>query len=107
MKDTMEDSNMDSLVTVLASLEKLGFQTQFEVNGNHLVSLKTGALYLSDEVTVVHYYRFEGKSNPDDSSIMYAIESTSGEKGTLVDGYGLSADMDTNSFMLKVKTMEK
>jgi hypothetical protein len=33
-------------------------------------------------------YRFEGDSNPDDSSIVYAISSNTGLKGTLVDAYG-------------------
>jgi hypothetical protein len=34
---------------------------------------------------------------------MYAIECNNGEKGTLVDGYGTTADTDTANFMLNVK----
>lgn len=99
----MEKVNMDSLVVVLDTLEKLGFNSQFEVNGKNIVSLQTDNIFQSNEVKIVHFYRFEGESNPDDSSIMYALECNSGEKGTLVDGYGTSADTDTANFMLNVK----
>ena len=103
----MEKVNMDSLVTVLAKVEKLGFHSQFEVNGKNLVSLKTDKLFLPEEVKIVHFYRFEGESNPEDSSIMYAIEGNDGEKGTLVDGYGPAADSETANFMLKVESIQK
>ena len=101
----MEKVNMDSLVTELAKVEKLGFHSQFEVNGKNLVSLKTNKHFLSNEVKIVHFYRFEGESNPEDSSIMYAIEGNNGEKGTLVDGYGTAADSETANFMLNVKNI--
>ncbi|OCB78519.1 hypothetical protein [Flavobacterium crassostreae] len=103
----MEKTNMDSLVTVLAAVEKLGFQSQFEVNGKNLVSLKTDQHFLSTEVKIAHYYRFEGESSPDDSSIMYAIECNTGEKGTLIDGYGPSANLETANFITTVNSIKK
>ena len=103
----MEKVNMDSLVTVLAAIEKLGFQSQFEVNGKNLVSLKTKKHFLSNEVKIVHFYRFEEESNPDDSSILFAIESNNGEKGTLVNGYGTAADTETANFIRNVKSIQK
>jgi hypothetical protein len=103
----MEKVYMDSLVTVLAEVEKLGFHSQFEVNGKSLVSLKTGKHSLPDEITIVHFYRFEGESSPADSSILYAIETNNNEKGTLVEGYGTAADPETAAFMLKVTDINK
>ena len=103
----MEKVNMDSLVTVLAEIEKLGFRSQFEVNGKYLVSLKTDKHFLPEEVKIIHFYRFEGESNPDDSSIMYAIETNNNEMGTLVDGYGTTADAETAAFILKVTAIHK
>ncbi|OYU79749.1 MAG: hypothetical protein CFE23_12655 [Flavobacterium sp. BFFFF1] len=103
----MEKVNMDSLVTILAEVEKMGFRSQFEINGRNLVSLKTGSHFVPEEITIVHFYRFEGESNPDDSAIMYAIETCDQEKGTLVDGYGTAADPETAAFMLKVKDVHK
>lgn len=72
-----------------------------------MVSLKTDKHFLPQELKIVHFYRFEGESNPEDSSIMYAIEGSNGEKGTLVDGYGTVADTETANFMFKVKDIDK
>jgi hypothetical protein len=55
----------------------------------------------------MHFYRFEGESNPSDSSIVYALESSDGEKGTLVDGYGTSSDTHVTHFMQQVKEIHK
>jgi len=40
-------------------------------------------------------------------SILYAIETTDGNKGTLVDAYGLYADDDTGEFMKEVEIHKK
>jgi hypothetical protein len=40
----------------------------------------------------VEVYRFEGNTDPADEAIVYGIESTSGMKGVLVTGYGISAE---------------
>jgi hypothetical protein len=103
----MGKTNMDSLVTVLAEVENLGFQSQFKVNGKNLFSLESDNRFLPNEVKLVHFYRFEGESNPDDSAIMYAIECNTGEKGTLIDGYGLSASIEIADFMTSVQNIEK
>lgn len=103
----MEKVNMDSLVTVLAEIENLGFTSQFEVNGKSLVSLKTDHHFMPNQIKIAHFYRFEGESNPEDSSIMYAIETNTDEKGTLVDGYGTAADPATADFMRKVNDIHK
>jgi hypothetical protein len=41
---------------------------------------------------VDEFYRFEGMTNPDDSSILFAISSSDGLKGTLGDAYGVYAE---------------
>ena len=103
----MKKINMDSLVTVLASVEKMGFTTQFEVKEASLHSFTTNQRFRPDQVKISHFYRFEGESNPDDSSILYAIETNNGEKGTLVDGYSSTADAATGSFIEKVNNIHK
>ena len=50
-------------------------------------------------------YRFEGASNPDDQSILYAISSEKFDlRGVLVDGYGLSSDEATAKLIKKLRT---
>ena len=98
---------MDSLVTILAYVENLGFTSQFEVNGKTLISLKTNNHFEPEQIKIVHFYRFEGDSSQDDSSIMYAIETDNNEKGTLIDGYGTASDTSTADFMRAVTHIQK
>lgn len=98
-----EKVNMKTLVSVLGHLASLGFETQFKVTELGLSSLKTQKIFQSDEVEVVHFYRFEGESDPDDNAILYAITTNDGEKGTLVDAYGIYSDTKITNFMQSVK----
>ncbi len=61
---------------------------------------------LNDETgkyTIVESYRFEGMTNPGDSSVLYAIESESGEKGIIVDAYNADSDIRKTRALAKVK----
>ena len=40
-------------------------------------------------------------------SILYAIETSDGRKGVLIDAYGLYADDDTSAFMQEVEIFKK
>lgn len=48
-------------------------------------------------------YPFEGMSNPDDNSIVFAISSHSGVKGVLVDAYGMYAENINEAMRLKLR----
>jgi hypothetical protein len=99
--------NMETLVSVLGYLATLGFDTQFKATAKGLLSLTTHRTFQSSEVRVVHFYRFEGESSPDDSAILYAIETTDKEKGTLVDGYGISGDSQVTDFVQQIEEIHK
>jgi hypothetical protein len=47
--------------------------------------------FQANEVVIRQYRRFEGISAPDDMSIVYAIERSTGTRGTLVDAFGVYA----------------
>jgi hypothetical protein len=82
----------DSLVDALNDLRNRGYESDFTTQS---VCLYCGDLDLRlnpEEFNVDEVYRFEGDSNPSDSSIVYAISSSTGLKGTLVDAYGAYAD---------------
>ena len=46
------------------------------------------AMGYAEDLTIREYQRFEGVSDPDDASIVYAIETRNGTKGLLVDAFG-------------------
>ena len=65
-----------------------GFTGHFAVEGQSLRDLDSGEAFRPDEVVIRRFVRFEGVSDPDDMSIVYAIESRDGTRGTLVDAFG-------------------
>lgn len=92
---------------VQKDLEGQGFTDLFRVEKGKLVSTKTQKKYKASDVKIVNFYRFEGISNPDDMSVMYAIETSDGLKGTLTDAYGLYSDDDTGEFLKEVESHKK
>ena len=99
--------NMESLVSVLSSLTVPEFVAQFKVTEQGLVSMTTHRTFQPDEVEILHFYRFEGESNPSDNAILYAIETNDGEKGTIVDAYGMYNDLLITNFMKLVIKIHK
>ena len=84
--------NYDSLIDALDDLRNRGYEADF---ATQTVCLYCGDLDLRlnpEEFNVDEVYRFEGNSNPDDAAVLYAISSSTGLKGTLVDGYGTYSD---------------
>jgi hypothetical protein len=73
------------------------------VEEGEMISTSDSKKYAPDDVIAVDFFRFEGITDPDDMSILYAIETVDGKKGTLIDAYGLYADPDVSEF---VKAME-
>lgn len=64
----------------------------YNLSEKHLQCKELDANYTPQQFEVVEVYRFEGMSNPDDNSVIYAIKTDDGNKGTLVDAYGAYAD---------------
>jgi hypothetical protein len=54
-------------------------------------------------LTIVEHHRFEGMSDPDDSSVVYALEASNGLKGLLVDAYGAYANWKTGALLKHTK----
>ena len=81
----------DTLSQAVNDLNRRGYQLTFEANSNQL-NCSDGSTHEPDHFDVVEFYRFEGDSSAGDSSVVYAIETNDGRKGTLVDGFGASAE---------------
>ncbi|MEO6131202.1 MAG: hypothetical protein ABIQ02_05105 [Saprospiraceae bacterium] len=105
MEDIKED--MTSMVKVLDNLQKEGYTVQFKATEDGLCSMDTNKTSKPEDVEIKHFYRFEGESSADDSSIVYAIETNRGEKGTLVDSYGIYSDQHVAKFIKEVEEMKK
>ncbi len=89
-KDTIfMEAYYDTLWRAIADLQGQGYTEDYNLCKEGLSNKKTGIVCPIGELRVVKYYRFEGKTDPSDSSILYVIETNGGEKGLLVDAYGV------------------
>lgn len=105
MQDKIEER---SLVNVLNRLRKDGYKYDFKVSGQgKLCNMVNKDEFGPDQVRIVDFYRFEGESDPDDMSILYAVETSSGLKGTISNSYGPYADTGVDSFLKQVEDLGK
>ena len=90
---------MKSESGVIARMEREGFTDHFLVRNERLRSADTGATFAPGDVVIREFARYEGVSDPDDMSIVYAIESHGGRRGTLVDAFGTYSDPSVGDFV--------
>jgi hypothetical protein len=100
-------THMTDLEKCMNKLEAEGYTDQYRVEKGKLVDLTNQKKYKAKDVKAVNFFRFEGITNPEDMSILYAIETSDGRKGTLVDAYGMYSDDDTGAFMQDVEINKK
>ena len=84
--------NYDSLIQAIDDLKKRGYVEDFEIKPDGLQCNRLDLWLTPEDFIIEEFYRFEGDSNPDDSSIIYAISSKEGVKGTIADAYGAYAE---------------
>jgi hypothetical protein len=73
-------------------------------------TIGTGRFYQPQDLKIIKMYRFEGESDPADSSILYVIEGNDGTIGYSVDSYGAFSnhdDVDYDGFIVKVPVEER
>jgi hypothetical protein len=83
--------NYDSINEAEADLKKRGYTVDFDLKPDGLKCNSLDIKLHPEEFTIDEHYRFEGDSDPDESSVIYAISSSQGIKGTLTDAYGVYA----------------
>ena len=92
--------------TLSQAINKLKLEEGYEHDFNLLdeeVELKTkDETFGVEDFDVDKVLRFEGMSNPDDNSILYAITTSKGYKGVLVDGYGISSGQVSKKMIAKL-----
>ncbi len=92
--------------TLSQAINKLKLEEGYEHDFNLLdekIELKSKKESFGvEEFEVDKVLRFEGMSNPDDNAILYAITTTNGRKGVLVDGYGISSGQISKKMLKKL-----
>jgi len=93
--------NYESLADALNDLRKRGYEVDFETQSPCLYCSDLDLRLIEEEFHVDEVYRFEEDSNPDSNAVVYAISSSAGIKGTIVDGTG--AFSSNTSFEMATK----
>jgi hypothetical protein len=93
----------DSIAEAMHGLKAEGYNLDFNIAFDNLLCQQNGVCLNPGQFEIVSYYRFEGNSDPDDSSIIYAIESNDGTmKGILVNAYGIYSDPASDAMLKKL-----
>jgi hypothetical protein len=91
-----------TLAGAVDDLTGAGFNEHFGVGGDALRSFDSGKSFRAEHLVIREYHRFEGVSDPDDMSIVYAIEGQGDVRGTLVDAFGAYSDPAVSAFLERV-----
>jgi hypothetical protein len=94
-----------TLSQTINGLKKEGYTLDFNIQKDCVVCQQNNTVLSPDEFEIDKVYRFEGESNPDDESVLYAISSPKYKvKGVVVNGYGISAEEASSALVKKLST---
>ncbi len=98
----MSQRGYATLDSAIEDLTRRGFTEHMVVIGDVLRAPQSGKTFGAEGLVIREYYRFEGLSDPDDMSIVYAIESPPGTRGILVDAFGVYSNPVVSAFLKDV-----
>lgn len=103
MNENKLNENYGTLSQTINGLAKLGYTHDFNLKDECIVCHQTNITLSPEDFQIDKVYRFEGASDPDYQSILYAISSAQHEvKGILVNGYGISSDDASSQLVEKL-----
>lgn len=94
-----------TLSQTINGLKEEGYTLDFNIHQDGLLCQASNTQLSPNDFEIDGVFRFEGESNPDDEAVLYAISSKKdGTKGTLVNGYGISAEEMPAALVEKLRT---
>ena len=106
MPDRM--NHMQTLSQVLEKLRLQRHDNDFQIVDGQFTTTN-GNKYTPADLTIIKTYRFEGESDPSDSSILYVIEAKDGLIGYSIDAYGVYSNHnnDYDEFIRLIKVSDR
>lgn len=102
---------MTTLSRVLEKLHEKGFDHELNMSDHGRLQNKDAQkIYNPEDLTIIKTYRFEGESDPSDSSILYVLEDQDGQKGYVLDAYGAYSSHEEagfDEFIQKIKVEDR
>jgi len=88
------------MTTVTNVLEKLRIEkhdNEFRITPD-VFTAGNKKYYQPEDLKIIRTYRFEGESDPADSSVIYLIEANDGLIGYSMDSYGVYSDHENDGY---------
>jgi hypothetical protein len=106
------ETRTTQMTTVSGVLEKLRIKKQDNefIKTPDGFKAPNGKTYVASDLKIIRTYRFEGESDPSDSSILLLIEANDGLVGYTIDAYGAYSNHDDDGydeFILKIPVEER
>jgi hypothetical protein len=102
------------MTTLSGVLEKLRIKKQdneFRIFEGKQFAAPSGKHYDAVDLKIIKTYRFEGNSDPSDSSVIYLIEANDGLIGYSLDAFGVYSNHDDeegyDDFLRSIPVQEK
>ena len=93
----------NNLVEATNDLMKRGYTENLSLEGDTVDDKEKKVQMTADEFEIDEFYRFEGASNPDDTSILYAVTSVKYNlKGVIVNAFGAYANTSGSAIAAKL-----
>lgn len=102
----MNNNRYETLSQATEDLKKRGYTSDFNLKAEGIECMDDRKIYDPASFTVEEYHRFEGVSDPSDMSIIFAVSTTDGKKGVLIDAYGTYEDPLSATMLRKLKLEE-
>jgi hypothetical protein len=100
--------NYDNLVEAINDLKAAGYTTDFNLAFDQIKCAATGTCLVPSQFEIVAHHRFEGDTDPDNSSVLYVIESLDHQlKGVLISAYGTYSDPVSDGMIQKLSVEVK
>lgn len=97
------NNNYETMVEAIEDLKTRGYSRNFNVDSDGVLKEGDSSItFLPSSVELHELHRFEGATNPSDMSILYAVKTDTGEKGTVVDAFGVDGSEIVSKFMNRV-----
>ena len=93
----------ETLSEAISALKGKGYDNDFNLHPEWIECPPLKQTFKPEEFHVDEVHRFEGMTSPDDSAILFAISSTTGTKGLLVDAYGAYSESLSSLMLSKLR----
>ncbi len=105
----IKPAEMTTLSQVIEKLRLKRQDNEFRLTQEGF-TIGNGKFYQPQDMKIIKTFRFEGESDPSDSSILYVLEGNDGTIGYSADAYGAYSnhdDMHYDDFIRKVPVEER